>query len=76
MPSPKSHKYPVMVPAPGGIVVWSMNWMVAGAQAVVRLAVNAAAGDGETVIKFVFTSSSTPKAFFTISLTVYTPGIE
>lgn len=40
----------MILPAPGGIVDWSLNWIVTGAQAVVRLATNEAAGEGDTVM--------------------------
>ena len=49
-PSPKSHCHPTIVPAPGGDVDWSVNWIVAGAHAVVRFDVNEVVGEGDTVI--------------------------
>ena len=45
-PSPKSHDQFTIEPAPGGVVDWSVNCMVAGTQAVVRFALKDAEGDG------------------------------
>ena len=48
--------------------------MVVGAHANVLLPVNAAVGDGFTVIRLVLVIPSTPLAFLTTNVTVYVPG--
>ena len=73
MPSPKSQFHAVIEPALG--TVRSVNWMVAGMQAILIFASKSTDGEGNTTIKLVLVMELIPLAFLTTSVTVYVPGV-